>query len=82
MQEDSPLTHSVTTSRRGLLALAVGGALAALGVISLALWAGAYIDSTGSQMASAASRFLSALDQEQAAKATYAFDAPERLDVR
>src|SRR4029077_1909857 len=28
MQEDSPLTHSVTTSRRGLLALAVGGALA------------------------------------------------------
>jgi hypothetical protein len=54
-------------------------ALAALGVISLALWAGAYIDSTGSQMASAASRFLSALDQEQVAKAAYAFDAPERL---
>ena len=27
MQEDSPLTHSVTTSRRGLLALAAGGAL-------------------------------------------------------
>lgn len=27
MQEDSPPTHSVMTSRRGLLALAVGGAL-------------------------------------------------------
>jgi len=27
MQEDSPSTHSVMTSRRGLLALAAGGAL-------------------------------------------------------
>src|SRR5579862_8900734 len=33
MQEDSPPTHSVTTSRRGLLALAAGGALStAIGV--------------------------------------------------
>jgi hypothetical protein len=54
--------------------------LAALGVVSLALWAGAYIDSTGSQMASAATRLLAALEQDQVAKATYAFDAPERLD--
>jgi hypothetical protein len=54
--------------------------LAALGVVSLALWAGAYIDSTGSQMAAAATRFLAALEQDQVAKATYAFDAPERLD--
>jgi hypothetical protein len=54
--------------------------LAALGVVSLALWAGAYIDSTGSQMAAAATRFLAALEQDQAAKATYAFDASERLD--
>jgi len=54
--------------------------LAALGVVSLALWAGAYVDQSGSQMATAASRFLRALDKDQASKATFAFDAPERLD--
>jgi len=54
--------------------------LAALGVVSLALWAGAFVDQTGTQMATAASRFMAALDKEQAAKATYPFDAPERLD--
>jgi hypothetical protein len=54
--------------------------LAALGVVGLAYWAGAYVDQSGSLMATAASRFLTALDKEQAAKATYAFDAPERLD--
>ena len=54
--------------------------LAALGVVGLAVWAAAYVDQTGSQMATAAERFLGALDKDQAAKATYPFDAPERLD--
>jgi hypothetical protein len=54
--------------------------LAAGAVVSVALWAGAFVDQTGSQMATAAGRFMAALDKEQAAKATYPFDAPERLD--
>jgi hypothetical protein len=54
--------------------------LAALGVVSLALWAGAYVDQSGTQMAMAAVRLVESLDADQAAKATYAFDAPERLD--
>jgi hypothetical protein len=54
--------------------------LAALGVVSLALWASAYVDRTGSQMATAAERFLEALDKDQAARATYPFDSPERLN--
>jgi hypothetical protein len=54
--------------------------LAALAVVGMALWAGAYVSQTGSQMATAAARFLAALDKDQAAKATYPFDAPERLD--
>jgi hypothetical protein len=54
--------------------------LATLGVVGLALWANAFVDQTGSRMATSASRLLSALDKDQAAKATYPFDAPERLD--
>ncbi len=54
--------------------------LAALAVVGLTLWARAYVDQTGSQMATAAARFLTALDRDQVAKATYTFDAPERLD--
>ena len=54
--------------------------LAAIGVVALALWAGAYVEQTGSRMAVAAGRFLASLSREQAAKATYPFDAPERLD--
>src|SRR5437763_12274689 len=54
--------------------------LASLGVVCLALWAGAYVDQTGSQMATAADRFLAALDKDQAAKATFPFDDPERLN--
>jgi hypothetical protein len=54
--------------------------LAALGVVGLAFWAGAYVDQAGSQMASAATRLLATLDKDQAAKAAYSFDAPERLD--
>ena len=54
--------------------------LAAMGVVSLALWAGAFVDQTATQMATAAGRLLASLDKEQAAKATYPFDAPERLD--
>jgi hypothetical protein len=55
-------------------------ALAALALLGLSLWAGAYVDRTGSAMAVAAGRFLDALDKEQAAKATFAYDDPERLN--
>jgi hypothetical protein len=54
--------------------------LAAMAVVGLALWAGAYFEQTGSRMAVAAERFLASLSKEQAAKAVYPFDAPERLD--
>jgi hypothetical protein len=54
--------------------------LASLGVVGLALWAGAFVDQTGTRMAAAASRFVAALDKDQLAKATYPFDAPERFD--
>src|SRR5438477_8090107 len=55
-------------------------ALAAMAVVGLALWAGAYVEQTGSRMAVAADRFLAALSKDQAAKAVYPFDAPERRD--
>jgi hypothetical protein len=55
-------------------------ALAAMGVVSLAVWAGAYYDSTGSQMATAAGRVLRALDTEQLSKATFEFESPERIN--
>ncbi len=54
--------------------------LASMIVVGLALWAGAYVDQTGSRMATAAERLLLTLSSEQAAKARYAYDAPERLD--
>jgi hypothetical protein len=54
--------------------------VASVGVVSLALWAGAYVEQTGSRMAVAAERFVASLSQDQAAKATYPFEAPERLD--
>ncbi len=54
--------------------------LAAAAVVGTALWAGAQIDTTGNAMAIAAERFLAALEPEQKAKATFAFDAPERLN--
>jgi hypothetical protein len=55
-------------------------ALAAIAVIGLAVWASAFYDTTGSQMATAASRVLASLDKEQAALATFPFDSPERLN--
>ncbi len=54
--------------------------LASVVVVGLALWAGAYVDQTGSRMATAAERLLATLSSEQSAKARYAYDAPERLD--
>ena len=55
-------------------------ALATVGVVGLATWAGAFFDQTGSQMATASSRFLKSLDKEQLATATFPFDSPERLN--
>lgn len=55
-------------------------ALAALGVVGVALWASAFVDQTGSQMATSANRFLAALDEKQSAQATFPFDSPERLN--
>lgn len=55
-------------------------ALASVAVVGLALWAGAYVDQSGSRMATAANRFLGALDEAQTKQATFAFDSPERLN--
>ncbi|WP_435006733.1 DUF3500 domain-containing protein [Tundrisphaera lichenicola] len=55
-------------------------ALAAAGVIGIALWAGARVDSTGNQMTESASRFLKALDDNQKGQATFGFEDPERLN--
>jgi hypothetical protein len=55
-------------------------ALAAFGVIGVALWAGAHYDMAGSQMATAAQRVIASLDKEQAAAATFPYDSPERLN--
>jgi hypothetical protein len=54
--------------------------LASVTVVGLALWAGAQVEPSGSRMAIAADRFLKSLSAAQSAKATYAFDAGERLD--
>lgn len=54
--------------------------LAAIAVVGLALWAGAYVEQTGSRMAVAAGRLLAALSKDQQAKASYPFESPERLD--
>ena len=54
--------------------------LASVAVVALAVWAGAFVQETGSHMAVAAERFLTSLSKDQLAKATYPFDAPERLD--
>jgi hypothetical protein len=48
--------------------------------VGLALWASGFYDSTGSQMATAASRVLASLDKDQLARATFTFDSPERLN--
>jgi len=55
-------------------------ALAALAIVGLAAWAGAFFDQSGDRMATAASRFLKALDKEQLDAATFPFDSPERLN--
>jgi hypothetical protein len=55
-------------------------ALAAFGVVGLAVWASGFYDTTGSQMATAARRVLTSLDRDQLAKATFEFDSPERLN--
>ncbi len=55
-------------------------ALAAVGVVGLAVLASGFYESTGSQMATAAGRVLRALDKDQLAKATYEFDSSERLN--
>ena len=43
--------------------------LASMAVVGLAVWAGAYVEQTGSRMAVAADRFLASLSKDQAAKA-------------
>jgi hypothetical protein len=49
-------------------------------VIGLALWAGGQAENAGGAMATAADRFLSALDPSQKNKAAFAFDSPERTN--
>ena len=54
--------------------------LAAAAVVGMALWAGAYVEQTGSRMAVAADRFLDSLSKDQAGKAVFDFDSPERIN--
>jgi hypothetical protein len=56
--------------------LALGSVL----VVGLSLWAAAQMDPGGASMAEAAERFLAALDEPAKARATFAFDDPERLN--
>ena len=55
-------------------------ALGSIGIISLSLWAGASVDRPGAAMATAADRFLDALDDEKRDVATFEFDDAERLN--
>ena len=55
-------------------------ALATLGVIGLAVAASAFVDLSGNQMATAANRFLSSLNDEAKSRAMFAYDSPERLN--
>ena len=55
-------------------------ALAALGVVGLALWASARVEKTGNAMTEAAQRFVSSLDDAKKAQASFSFDSPERLN--
>jgi hypothetical protein len=55
-------------------------ALAALAIVGLAAWAGAFFDQLGDRMATAASRFLKSLDKEQLDATTFPFDSAERLN--
>jgi hypothetical protein len=54
--------------------------LGTIGIISLALWAGAAVDRPGAAMATAAGRFLDALDDQKRDLATFDFDDAERLN--
>lgn len=54
--------------------------LLSLAIVTLAVWARDLVDSTGSAMATAASRLVSSLDAEKAAKIQFGFDDPERLN--
>jgi hypothetical protein len=55
-------------------------ALAALGVVGMAFWAGAQINTTGGTMATAAGRLLASLDDGQRSQLTFPYDSPERLN--
>ncbi len=55
-------------------------ALAALGIVGIALWASALGDHTGGAMTAAADRLLSALDDARKGQATFPFESPERLN--
>jgi hypothetical protein len=55
-------------------------ALATIGVIGLALVSSAFIDRSGSQLATAANRWLTSLSDESKAKAVFEYDSPERLN--
>jgi hypothetical protein len=54
--------------------------LASVAVVALALWAGAYVEQSGSRMAVAADRLLASLSANQAATTVFPFDSPERLN--
>ena len=49
-------------------------------IVGLTFWVAAQMDPTGTSMATAASRFLTALDANQKTQATFPYDSPERLN--
>jgi hypothetical protein len=55
-------------------------ALATAGIVGLSVWASAFFDTSGSQMATAAGRVIKSLDKDQIARATFPFESPERLN--
>ena len=55
-------------------------AIAALGIIGLAVWAGTNSEQTGEEMTKAAERLMNTLNDGQKAKASFAYDDPERLN--
>ena len=55
-------------------------AIAALGVIGLAVWAGTNSEQSGAEMTKAAERLMNTLNDGQKSKACFGYDDPERIN--
>ncbi len=54
--------------------------LASAAIVSLALWAGAQVEPTGSRMAVTADRLLESLTPAEKEKIAFSYESPERLN--